>query len=61
MGVGMLGGQRQGLGQSGFGSRKKGSTIIGKKVECQRSDNLFWVVQRERLFDGIRKAGVPEG
>ncbi len=25
------------------------------------SDNPIWLAQRERVYDGLRKAGVPEG
>jgi hypothetical protein len=37
------------------------NTTVSGIRNVQRSDNLIWVVQRERLFDGMRKAGVPEG
>ena len=37
------------------------NTTVSGIRNVQRSDNPIWVVQHERLFDGMRKAGVPEG
>ncbi len=37
------------------------NTTLSGIRNVRRSDNPIWVVQRERLFDGMRKAGLPEG
>ncbi len=36
------------------------STTVSGFRNVRRSDNPIWVVQRERIIDGMRKAGVPE-
>ncbi len=37
------------------------TTTVSRFRNIARSDNPLWLVQRDRIYDGMRKAGVPEG
>jgi hypothetical protein len=34
---------------------------VGQFRDAARSDNAVYLEQRERIIDGLRKAGAPEG